>query len=238
MSLPEAWFEAARSLAMQAWRGVDTQYLPATMRLVDSLEEQAVLEALLEKSKPPQPPESRALDPLLAAPFRYRPRHGSRFRRPDARGVWYGADSVRTACAEVAYWRWRFITDSSGLTGGELLSEHLLFRAGVAGRSLDLTAPPWSERRAAWTHASDYSATQVLADAARGHAVEWLRYESVRDASGVCAAVLEPTALGDVEPASLQTWHCRTTATAVRLVPATGLAPGHEWRFGSDAPGN
>ena len=50
------------------------------MRLADSLEEQALLETVLEDSKPQLPPAARRLHYLLATPFRYRPHHGSRFR--------------------------------------------------------------------------------------------------------------------------------------------------------------
>ena len=35
----------------------------------------------------------------------------SRFRSAGAGGVWYGADSVHATCAEIAYWRFRFILD-------------------------------------------------------------------------------------------------------------------------------
>jgi len=52
---------------------VEAQHTASTMRLVDSLEEQASLELVLEESKPPLPPEARRLHYLLATPFRYRP---------------------------------------------------------------------------------------------------------------------------------------------------------------------
>src|SRR5690606_20546640 len=85
----------ARPYTGDLWRIVEAQYTASTMRLVDSLDEQAVLEATLEASKPKLPAESAALDYLLATPFRYRPRAGSRFRRPFAAGVWYGAEAKR-----------------------------------------------------------------------------------------------------------------------------------------------
>lgn len=40
-------------------------------------------------------------------PFRYTSGRDSRFRAANAPGVWYGADSLQTVCAVVAYWRYR-----------------------------------------------------------------------------------------------------------------------------------
>lgn len=222
------WFASTAPRSMRAWRGVEAQHVAATMRLVDTLEEQAVLEALLEASKPALPPAAAGKHPLLATPFRYRPRHPGRFRRAGGTGVWYGAAALRTACAEVAYWRWRFITDSAGLAAQELLTEHTFFSAGVAGRAIDLQAPPWQAAHAHWAHPSDYAATQALADAARERQVQWIAYASVRDPGGTCAAVLDVAALSGPDLASQQTWHCRTTARSVRLVHGDQR---HEWRF-------
>ena len=84
------------------------------MRLADSLEEQTVLEAILEDSKPLLPPGVAKLHYLLATPFRYRPHQGSRFRAPLEAGVWYGEEVLRTALAEKSYWRVRFLLDSPG----------------------------------------------------------------------------------------------------------------------------
>ena len=67
------------------------------MALVDTLEEQALLERILDDSKPSIPPECRHLHYLLFTPFRYGalyPR-GSRFRRPGLTpGVFYASQTV------------------------------------------------------------------------------------------------------------------------------------------------
>ena len=111
--------------------------------------------------------------------FRYRSPHGSRFRAPGEPGVWYGAKELHTACAEVAYWRWRFLTDSAGLRDGELVTEHTLFQARARGRAIDLREPPWSAMAARWTDPLEHAPCQALGRAARRH-VAWLRYASVR----------------------------------------------------------
>ena len=229
----DAWFSSTQPRSLRAWRAVEAQHVVATMRLVDTLAEQAVLEQLLDASKPAMPPGTEGQHYLLATPFRYRPPHGSRFRRAHTRGVWYGAEQIRTACAEVAYWRWRFLMDSSGLQDQELLTEHTLFAAQLDGPSIDLLTSPWAAAREHWTHSTDYAPTQALADAAVQRGVHWLRHESVRDEGdqgGVCCAVFKPQALTRFDSASQQTWHCRTTRHAVRMVHDSDR---FEWQMGA-----
>jgi RES domain len=216
----DAWFKrGVHELAMQAWRGVEAQHIVATMRLVDSPAEQDVLEQLLERSKPAMPESSTAKHYLLATPFRYRPAHQSRFRRAGTRGIWYGADSLPAACAEVAYWRWRFVMDSAGLIRQDLLTQHCIFSAQVQGLAIDLASAPWRTSRAAWTHVNDYTATQAVADAARERQVQWIRYESVRAPGSLCAAVLDVDALqaGNLVK-SQQTWACKANRSGVMMV--------------------
>jgi hypothetical protein len=214
----EDWFAAStRSASALLWRGVEAQHRVATLRLVDTLDEQAALEALLDASKPPLPAAAERLHYLIATPFRYRSPHASRFRAAGAPGVWYGAKELHTACAEVAYWRWRFLMDSAGLRGGELLTEHTLFQAQVRGAAIDLTRTPWSAAAAAWTHPSNYGACQALAAAARSH-VQWIRYASVRRPGGQCGAVFAPQCLKLAAPLVQQTWTCKVTATQALMV--------------------
>ena len=92
----------ARAARFDVWRAVEAQHVAATMALVDSLEEQQALERILDDTKPPVPPAARKLHWLLFTPFRYPPPPGgSRFRGPNDPGVFYGADEIRTACAEL-----------------------------------------------------------------------------------------------------------------------------------------
>ncbi len=68
-------------------------------------------ERLIEETKPEIPDERRHLDYLLATPFRYGPvyPHGSRFRRAGkTSGVFYAAEKVETAVAELAFYRLLF----------------------------------------------------------------------------------------------------------------------------------
>jgi hypothetical protein len=187
------------------------------MRLTDSLEEQATLEALLEESKPPLPPEARALHYLLATPFRYRPPSGSRFRAAYEPGVWYGAEELRTALAEKSYWRLRFLLDSPGTPDLKAVP-HTVFRARVRStRALDLTAAPFAREAGQWSDPDSYQATQQLAALARAAQLQLIRYRSVRDPQhAACTAVLDPAAFGRGSPHDQQTWFIAATRARVR----------------------
>jgi len=200
------------------------------MRLVDSLEEQGTLEAILERSKPPLPADTRALHYLLATPFRYRPLAGSRFRSPFEAGVWYGAEALRTALAEKSYWQLRFLLDSPGTPDLKPVP-HTAFRVGVRARAaLDLTAAPFVRERAAWTARTDYARTQALASAARAAGVTAIRYESVRDPQhGACVAVLSPGVFGRGRPHEQQTWFIAASRARVRCLQDEHGGP--TWEF-------
>ena len=110
---------------------VEAQHIASTMKIVDNHDEQDLLESLLEGSKPAHPAGALKLDYLLATPFRYNPlRGGSRFRAITDPGVFYGAESVRTASAELGYWRWRFLKDAVDLEKLEPVA-HSAFRSDV-----------------------------------------------------------------------------------------------------------
>ena len=214
-----AWFTAGVQPRRAAlWRGVEAQHVVSTMRLVDSAADQQVLEQLIEGSKPPLPASAEGRHYLLATPFRYRPPHESRFRRAATPGLWYGAETLRTACAEVGYWRWRFLRDSQAFDGDAALhTQHTFYKAQVAGNAIDLTKPPWNASAALWRHPSRYDTCQRLAAAAAEYAVAWIRYASAREPRGFCGAVLTPAALALKPGFAQQTWACKTTHDSVWL---------------------
>jgi hypothetical protein len=195
------------TLSLELWRAVEAQHRVSTMVLVDTLDEQALLERLLEDSKPAIAESQRSLHWLMFTPFRYPPLpYGSRFRGPADPGVFYGADVRRTACAELGYWRWRLLMDSPNLQSiGPM--QQTLFKAPVNAVSIDLRRPPLSEQRALWTDPVHYSACQELARNARAQGIGLIRYESVRDPeTGACAAVLSHLAFTATAPTEHQTW--------------------------------
>jgi len=209
---------------------VEAQHTASTMRLVDSLEEQSILESILEESKPPLPPAARPLHYLLATPFRYRPHHGSRFRAPLEPGVWYGGEALRTALAEKSYWRLRFLLDSPE-TPDLRPVPHTAFTAAVrTSAAIDLTRAPLVRDRAAWTDPESYAGTQALAASAREARLQIIRYQSVRDPEhAACAAVLTPLVFGRGKPRSQETWFIAASRARVRCAPDE--RGGATWEF-------
>lgn len=191
-----------------AWRMVEAQHIASTMKIVDNADEQDLLELLLEDSKPQQPEKAENLHYLLATPFRYNPfRGGSRFRSDTDEGVFYGAESVHTASAELGYWRWRFLNDAVDLDKINPVA-HTAFKVELNTLAIDLRKTPFNEDVNLWTHPTDYSATQKFASAARSAEIGAILYKSVRDIrDSWCVAVLTPSAFVQREPESeTQTW--------------------------------
>jgi RES domain len=210
---PDALRSEAKPFYAMAWRFVETQYRVSTLKLVDSLAEQATLEDILEATKPLIPAECRHLDYLLSTPFRYRPYpSGSRFRRAGlTQGVWYGAERPETAAAEIIFYRYLFYAESPETPFPDNAGEYTAFSAEVATPvSLDLMAGALVGNRQAWTHLTDYAACQGLADAAREIGTGIIRYMSVRDReNGANLAILSCRAFGRPAPVERRTWRIR-----------------------------
>ena len=202
------------SLHCTLWRATEAQHVVSTLPLVDTLDEQHELERLLEESKPPVPERARGLHFLLFTPFRYPSPQGSRFRDPTEPGVFYGAEFVRTACAELGYWRWCVLRDSPDLDRIDAKPQ-TVFRSSIACSAVDLRRVPFARDMPLWTHPTDYSSCQAFARVARSASVDAITYQSVRDPLAATAiAILTPTAFasGEVEPT---TWHLTVTRSTV-----------------------
>lgn len=231
---PGALSSEARRYGGKAWRLVEAQHRVSTLRLTDSLAEQALLEAVLEETKPPMPAECAGLDYLLYTPFRYRPYpQGSRFRRAGLTpGVWYGSERVETALAEMVFYRFLFYAESPATPFPEQAAEYTGFSARIDALALDLTVPRLDRDHAAWTDRTDYAACQALADQARATAVGVIRYLSVRDAgAGANLAILTCTSFARPAPMDRQTWRIRIGrfgAQALREYPDLRLEFGRE----------
>lgn len=234
------WTPAALRSELDGWSGslwrlVEAQHRVSTLKLVQTLDEQAVLEDILEETKPRVPPECRHLDYLLATPFRYGPYpHGSRFRRAGPTpGVWYGSEDPATAVAEMVFYRFLFYADSPATPWPDAAAEFTAFSADIDGERLDLTAAPLDRDAAFWTDPTAYGPCQDLADAAREAGASLIRYASVRDPERRAnAAVLTCAAFAGPEPRERRTWRIRIGgfgALALCDYPSERLA------FGTDA---
>ena len=191
------------------------------MALVDTLDEQALLEQVLDDSKPAVPEDCRDLHYLLFTPFRYGapyPR-GSRFRRVGLTpGVYYASLEVTTAVAEMAFWRLLFYLESPDTPWPANPGEYTAFSVRFsAGKGLDLTRPPLNRDAERWTHPTDYSHCQALADAAREAEVLAIRYQSAR-AEGQNVALLACAAFASRAPVERQGWRIHVGSIGVRAI--------------------
>jgi len=207
-----------RPLRLSPWRVVEAQHQVSTRKLVDSVEEQILLEDLIDRAKPPDITGGR-LHYLLATPFRYPPlRYGSRFGTRHERGIWYGSETRRAAFAEVAYYRLLFLEGTSAKLGPlETQLTAFTVRARSA-RAVDLAAPPFDKFRGAIGSPVRYDATQALGRAMRDAGVELFRYPSARDPEGgVNVGAFAPSVFGSAKPHALETWHCTASRSKVEF---------------------
>jgi hypothetical protein len=206
-----------RTLRLAAWRVVESQRHISTRRLVDSLEEQALLEELIESAKPPNRTDPR-LHYLLSTPFRYPPlAHGSRFGGRFEPGIWYGSTKVRTALAEVAYYRFLFVEGTSAPIAPVAVALTAFSVRARSTRGIDLSAPPFDSHHKAIASPVRYTATQPLGAAMRAAGVELFRYPSARD-DGVNVGLFTPKAFGHSKPAGFEQWECLTLPDRVECV--------------------
>ena len=207
-----------RPLHASPWRVVEAQHQLSTRKLVDSAEEQELLEEMIDRVKPPDMTRGR-LHYLLFTPFRYPPlAHGSRFGTRQERGIWYGSIERRTAFAEVAYYRLLFLEGTSAALG-TVTTALTAFTARLrTAKGIDLVAAPFNAHRKTIASPTSYASSQALGTAMRNAGVEAFRYPSARDVEdGINVGVFAPSAFGNAKPKSLETWHCAASHVRVEL---------------------
>ncbi len=205
-----------------AYRIVEDQSKNSTRKLVDSDDEQKRLEELIEQAKPalPQDPAFSHLHYLLSTPFRYAPlRWGSRFRKPSEPGAWYGSASMETALAEKAYYRLRFLLDTSAAFQSEIILT--AFHANLkSARAVDLSAGPFAAFEGEISSPTSYAFSQPLGTDMRQDQVAFCSYRSARDRNrGKNFAVFSPLAFASksVRDSSRENWYCCATRDRVEL---------------------
>jgi hypothetical protein len=209
-----------RALRLSPWRAVESQHQLSTRKLVDSAEEQQLLELLIDRVKPPDRSGGR-LHYLLTTPFRYPPlRHGSRFGGRHERGIWYGSETRETMFAEVAYYRLVFL-EGTRADLGAVTTQLTAFRVSArSARGVDLSAAPFAAPgfRSAIASPSRYTESQALGRAMREAGVQLFRYPSARDPGGVNVGAFVPAVFGKAKPRDFEPWHCTATKALVEAV--------------------
>jgi hypothetical protein len=201
-----------RALHGDAWRIVEDQHESSTQKLVNTPEEQSLLEEMLDSVKPSlhiQREEFKGLHYLLFSPFRYPPlKYGSRFGTREERSLWYGSESLETAFAEVAYYRFLFAAGPKNPITLPIDLRLMAYDIPYSSKvGVDLTREPFLEFSAVLASKSEYRATQQLGTEMRNEGVEVIRFLSARDPlGGVNVGIYSPRAFGVNQPQSTQTW--------------------------------
>lgn len=212
-------------LATAAWRVVEAQHRVSTRRLVDTLEEQALLEEIVDEAKPPRPagkPFDR-LHYLLLTPFRHPPLgRGTRFGSAAEQSLWYGALRVETSLAEKTYYQLLFLAGTKADLPN-LSCDWTAFQADIqADRAVDLTAPALGPFQADISSPSSYAATHRLGADMRAAGVQAFLYMSARcPKRGTAIGLFEP-AFATANPGPSQTWRCVVTPQGCEVVHLSG----------------
>jgi RES domain len=185
---------------------------------VDSDEEQALLEELIEDVKPPAE-AAAGLHYLLFTPFRYPPlRHGSRFGTRAENGIWYGSRTRGTAFAEKAYYLLLFLEGTAAALT-PLETDVSIFQAAYETRSgVDLTRGAFARYTELISSPSDYAASQMLGREMRADGVEAFLYTSARDPEhGANVGLFVREALSSRKPSVPESWRCVVTRDGVEV---------------------
>lgn len=208
-----------RPLSGELFRLVESQQQIATLSYVDTLEEQALLEKMLEQAKPAHTRGGGAYHYLLSTPFRYPPLlWGSRFGGVHEPSLLYGGGSEQTTLAESAYYRFVFWhTMKAAPPKPRIHTEHTLFSVRYkTERGVQLQAEPFKQHQPQLAHPSDYAATQQLGADMRAAGVQAFEYVSARDPGhGLCVALYVPQALAQKHPQRTAQWLCELSADEV-----------------------
>lgn len=203
------------------WRVVEAQHVIATRKLVNSDEEQGILEDLLEEAKPPRPydKECKNYHYLLWTPFRYPPlKYGSRLGTTNDRGIWYGSKALETAFAEKAYYTILFRSGSEA-DFGVFESAITAFCVAVSTKKCaDLTKPPFAEFEDKLSSPSSYLASQHIGKHLREKGAEAILFRSARCPDrGINLAVTDISAFKGRKPYDNTSWFCISSNTTVEF---------------------
>jgi len=201
-------------------RLVESQEQVATNALVHTLAEQALLEQMLEGTRPAPSAAIEGLHYLLLTPFRAPPlRYGSRFGRRTEPSLSYGARDTGTMLAESAYKRFVFWSGMDLAPDAPLKTRHTVSRAEIeTARGLRLQQPPFAAFAPLLQDGASYVATPALSTELREAGIEAFEYRSARDAEGgVNVALFTPTALAPRRPHHQVDGLCETGADVVRF---------------------
>jgi len=225
-----------RRLALRAVRVVEAQHHISTRRLVDDLEEQALLERLIDSVKPavPQQIAEQSLHYLLSTPFRHAPlRRGTRLGTKNEPGIWYGSTSLHTAFCEVAYYRLLFLEGTLAPLTAVQVDLSAFWVKVESSSGVDLTAPPFARFAKRISSKTSYKSSQPLGAALRAEGVVVALFESARDPERGANMALFSPAFTKRGVHSLATWRCHASKAEVEF-HALGEVEPQAHRYGRE----
>ena len=202
-------------------RVVENQEKVATLSLVNTIEEQGVLEELLEASKPQKPDGYDNLHYLLITPFRYPPlKYGSRFGARFEPSLFYGALNVSTALAETAYYRFVYLSGMKEPYTQPILMDFSSYTVAMrTKKGVFLDKKPFDQFAETISSPTQYEATQALGAAMRKADVEAVQYISARDPrQGKNLALYTPKALQSKKPITTHRWIASVTNDEIGFI--------------------
>lgn len=206
-------------LAGTLHRLVESQEQIATLGYVDTLDEQALLESMLEVSKPTYKENLTAYHYLLSTPFRYPPlKWGSRFGAANEPSLFYGGKTINVTLAESAYYRFVFWNSMSGAPiKPQIKSEHSLFSVNYQSQcGINLQQAPFHNYQQELSSPTQYKQSQQIGAAMRAADVEVFEYASAREPEqGTCVGLFTASAFKTKQPKNMSQWLCETTADEV-----------------------
>lgn len=207
----------------EPWRVVEAQHVIATRKLVDSDEEQELLEEVIDDAKPLRPYDRECANYhyLLWTPFRYPPlKHGSRLGTPDRRGLWYGSEKIKTAFAEKAYYTLLF-REGSRADFGVFETPVTVFNVPIAtSAGVDLTRSPFKEFESDLASPVSYAASHRVGRELRDLGAEVICFKSARcPEGGLNIAVTTIAVFQKRRPQDHSSWFCVSSRNSVEFKP-------------------
>ncbi len=197
-------------------RVVESQQQVATMSLVDTHEEQELLEQLLEENKPKIIPQEKHY--LITTPFRYPPLlYGSRFGEKHFPGIFYASEKIETCFSECAYYRFLFIEGMENFPESKKINtQHITFWVTInTANAIKLQNYPFTQYQEI-TSPNNYTNSQQLGTDMRESGIEAFSFVSARDhAKGINFGVFNQNAIISTTPYRINHWQCTTSQNSV-----------------------
>ena len=207
-------------LKAEVFRVAESQQKVATNTLVDTLDEQHLLEDMLDRVKPQIPKECDGYKYLIYTPFRYPPlKHGSRFGKKIHPSIFYGSKNIEAAFAELAYYR--FVYYDGMMTAPrkkQKVTQHTSFSVHLdTQKGVMLDEPPFKKHKKIISDPASYVVSQKLGEEMREKGVQAFSYFSARAEGQINVGIYNCQAISCKEPNEINHWSCITRERSVTI---------------------